>query len=661
LHKRFYKFILLGLLLSFPLAYGEDDLSLISLDFSGNNKKVEANDSSEIYHNKIKQLKVIEQSLNINREEKETKKYYLFNNENKKELIPNQHRESFLKQFNVESKPVVIENFLITKPVKKQRHVKIKQRLHSRPKARVSPQHWSYAHFTDLVRMGYITNTPIFFFLGGKTFSRGDLAKITKNMVESLIKGQRVPDQDSRLKIQQLLAEFEPELKEMKVELAFGYKQIHSIKDTYIKNKSKDNTNIWGLSGSSTFGYTDEYERHDTNWNNSVVLNINRKQTALNIGFTTNEVDFSETETGLREMQFGEKTLFSLDKYSLEDEREFMNKSKKMNTVFGFTPGASYAEGLTVGNMSLEGANFTVFEENNNAFDLLVGHTQGQNADKLMAIHYSEKVKDNFTYHIQTTGAVYDENSSSGSEGKSSDILLGIGTESFFNETQFRHESSFHRTRSSHYLIASRTYKDILEFSTEFRYYDGVSFEYNSPDVYAGISGGDDVFDRGFAFEGEWQVKDGISHIFNLDSTFNGPFGDLLYAYNELAFEANFANLNLSYEREWTDLGYNQISTFRLSRDWTTSIKSTFDWSRETVDEVGSESVRISNVADVIKDILSLSMSYSTRSSDSGTDVTKQFGLNWTQSVTHFFSLQLSLADPDATTNNLELNYLYKF
>jgi len=569
--------------------------------------------------------------------------------------------QSYLNQFIEGNKSTKITHHSIQEPTIRPRHILVKKKILSRPNSRVSPQHWTYKHFSDLVRAGYIQNIPLFFFKGGKTFNRGDLAKFTKEMVERLIKGEQIPDSQNRMKIKQLLAEFQPELKEMKAEVFFGYREVHSIKDAYIKNKMKKSSSNWGGSGSSTTGYTDEFEKENNNWNNSVVLNINHKKTIFNMGFTTNEVDLTQTDPGLRETKIGTSSIIGLDKYSIEDERSFMNKSAKISTVVGFTPGMSFSEGLTVGNMSLEGASFSIFRDEKDSFDLLLGHTQGQDADKLIAIHYSGKVMEKLTYHIQGVGALYDDNSAGGTAGKKDDTLYGFGMEFFLLKTALNYESVFHKTRSSHYFRGSRAFKDILELSGELRYYDGVSFDYNSPDVYAGISGGDDVFDNGFALEGDWQYKPNINYIFNLDTTFNGPLGNLIYFYNELAMTHELINTNISYEREWTDFGYNHISTLRLGRDWSSSFKTTLDWSRENVDIVGSDSVRISGVFDAIKDILSFSMSYSTRNSDSGSDVTKQLGLNWSKSLSHFFSLQMSLADPDASTNNVELNYLYKF
>jgi hypothetical protein len=569
--------------------------------------------------------------------------------------------ESYLSSLISEETPVSIDEFEIIKPIKLPRHIVVKEKILARPNARVSPQHWVYKHFADLVKAGHIRNVPVFFFMGGKTFNRGELSTYLKDMVESIIKGDRVPAPDNRVKIQQLLAEFSPELKKMKTDVYLGYKEIHSIKDAYLKKKMKKSENQWAVSGSSTTGYTDEYEKHNTNWNNTFVLNINKKKTLFNMGLTTNQVNREETPAGLREVEVGSSSLLTLDKYSLEDERAFFNQPHKVTSVLGFTPGASFSEGLTVGNMSLEGASFNVASSETDAFDLLLGHTQGQDADKLLAIHYSEKVKENMVLHGQVTGALYDDNSTSGSAGKQDDLLMGIGVELMVMRAQVKHESVFHKTRSSHYVRATRVFAEKIELSSELRYYDGVDFEYNSLDVYAGISGGDEIVDRGFAIEGDWEIKPKLNYIFNFDTTFNGPFGDFIYFYQELAIQNNLANVNLSYEREWASLGYNHISTMRLSRDWIDSLKTTMDWSRENVDFVGSDSVRLSGVYDAIKDILSFSLSYSNRNSDTGSDITKQFGINWSQSLTHFFSLQMSVSDPDATGNNVELNYLYKF
>lgn len=544
---------------------------------------------------------------------------------------------------------------------KKEGRQRFSHKLKARPYAKMKPQHWVYDHFTILVQEGYLKSQPIFFFKGGKTFNREELTNLLKVCIEETTKGSRIPASHIKRIFQDLIREFKPELKQKKIELDFGYSQTHAIRESILKKRNEKKPNKVQLSGTSTTGYTHDYELRDSQFTNNTVFDISKNKTNFNLSITSNEVDFTETEPGIREMRVGAKVITAFDKYVLEDERTFWNEQLSLNSEFGFTSGASFSEGLTVGNMSLEGVNFSGVLNKDQYYDMTIGRTLSKDADKLMAMHFSDLIHEKFRYHIHGAGALYDDNSTSGSAGISDEVLFGFGVELSYKDYEIAHESVVQKTKFSHYLRAAKVFFEKLELNAELRFYDGVSFEYSSPDVYAGISGGDDVEDRGFALEGDYLIIEGLNYIFAFDSTFNGPSEDLMYYYQEFAIQKKIAEVNLSYEREWLDRAYNHISTFRVSKKWTESIKSTLDWSREKVEGVGSESVRVSNLYDAIPDILSFSSSYTNRYGDSGRDLSQQYGVNWTQSLNHFFSFQLNLSDPDATSNNFEINYLYKF
>lgn len=538
-----------------------------------------------------------------------------------------------------------------------------KRKAVARMSTYLPPQHWSYTSLSELVKYKLIHGVPIFHFQGGKTFKRGEIAKLIKKSIEDIKKGTSVPERHLLTHLITLSNEFAPELRKLKADVDLGYISLHKIKDASIKaEKLSRQHKGWNWSGSNTAGWVNEIENSVANWDDNLVLNAVKGNSKFNISITGRKENLTETSPGLREFDVGDQGIVGVDKYSLEMEKHFSDQKVQLYSILGFTGGSSFSEGLTVGNLNLEGGSLTGNYRDRREFDVVLGRTQGDLADELFAIHLKERYRENIVFHVQGVGALYHPESTSGARGLRNDHVLGLGAEITLRDYLFSMESSSQRGgNSAHYIKLNRTFLNKIDLNLEYRHYDGINFEFHSPDVYSGISGGDDVLDRGLGFESEYQLREDLLIVFNGDSSFDGVSGDFLYLYQELNYEKDKYSGSIAYEREWNENLYHHITTLRLGCDWAPTFKSSLDWSREYVDGAGSHSTRLAFVYDYLKDIISTTYSITNRHSDSGRDLTQQLGWNWNINMDHFMSIQSNFSVPDKSSNTIEASYLLKF
>lgn len=538
---------------------------------------------------------------------------------------------------------------------------KIEVTLMARPNLSVPPQHWSYKKLEELVKRGHIVGYPIFFFQGAKTYSRGEIADILKKVLQRIRREGDVPGPDDLYTIRQLVAEFEPELKKKKVKTDLGYTQIQKLRNKKLKKRLSKTGRRFTYNGSSTTGYVRELEAKTSAFNENLVFNASRDSAHFHISLSANEEDLSQVTPGVHEFALGDKFLASVDKYSLELDHKVRNGRYDLISILGYTGGSSFSQGLTIGNLNLEGANFSL-QDKKGQYDLVFGRTQGATPDQLIALHGQRKVKKNLLIHLQSVGALYHPESSTGSTGRSDDILLGIGAETSLRDIALLFEANSQKGGGyGSYLQASYQLGSRTELLGEIRHYENLNFDYNSPNVYAGVSGGDDNLDRGFSLEVNYNIRDDLIYTIQGDSSFNGSLGDLVYVYQEFAYDPEWISFSASYEREWTDNNFNHITSLRCSKKWTDTFKTSIDWSRDLIDGSGSDNARFSTSYDIIKDIVSVTANLTNKHSDSGRSLSQQFGLNWNKSAIHFLSMQLSLTTPDASRNSAEVNFLMKF
>lgn len=534
--------------------------------------------------------------------------------------------------------------------------------LIAKPHRLVPPQHWSYRQLSTLVREGHITGIPLFHFQGGKSFTRGDIARILKTLLKNIRKAERVPDPDTVTNIRWLIDEYEPELKALKVNTHFGFTEVEKIKSKNLKKKFNTTKKKRSyFSGSSTSAIAHNLNEKNSDLSQNIVINAKVRSAKFNLNASATEQDLAGTEAGVREFKTGDKFLTSVDKYSMELNHKINQRRYGMKSIFGFTGGSSFSQGLTIGNLNLEGANFAMSSASE-TYDLIGGRTQGTNPDEILAFHTQKKLKENLLVHIQAVGALYHPASNTGATGISGDSLLGMGVEGNYKGYAYLMEMNFKRSNgSAFYIQSSKSINDKLELVGELRHYNKLTFDYNSPNVYSGISGGDDSSDRGLGLELTYLINDEMTLVHSADTSFNGELGDFIYSYNEFDFSKDWGTVNLTYEREWVEARYNHITSFRFSYDFTEAFTSSVDWSREKIDGAGSDSTRLSLSYDALKDILSLTSTISNRHSSSGRNLSQQFGINWNRSASQFLSMQVTLGTPDSSNNSAELNFLVKF
>ena len=77
----------------------------------------------------------------------------------------------------------------------------------------VPPTHWSYREFHDLAGEGLVTRYPAFDFLGGRVFTRSELAVVTGDIVRLLNEKPELATAQRVERVKKLITEFEPEMK----------------------------------------------------------------------------------------------------------------------------------------------------------------------------------------------------------------------------------------------------------------------------------------------------------------------------------------------------------------------------------------------------------------------------------------------------------------
>ena len=535
------------------------------------------------------------------------------------------------------------------------------KKMLAQPAAVVPPQHWAYQQLFFLAQRGLITGQPLYNFLGGRTYTRGEVAQIIKAVLVQVNKGEEVLNPDNAHILQLLISEFQPELDALKVDTRLGYAELQKIKNKVLLKEREGTGRNYVVSGSSTTSYTRQLEEKNYDLKENLILNGRSRNSTLHLSLSGKDADFTQTEAGLREQRVGGKYLVGLDNYSLEMNNKLGKKRRDLKTILGFTGGSSYSQGVTVGNLNLEGANFSL-GGGKNIFDFVAGRTQGEDPDEVAAFHVGHKFNDNLTLHLQTVGAQYDPSGSTGAKGIQGNALGGIGLEGTHKETHWMLEMSMKSSEGSGYFLqVDRMLGKNLELNFLARQYDHFQFDYNSPIVYSGISGGDDSTDHGVGLNATYQVDEFISLTMTADSSFEATQGDLLYLMEEADYSKGPWGLSATYEREWVEERYNHITSLRVERKFTESLKAAIDWSRELVESAGSDNSRLSMTHDFIKDILSFTANVSNRNSSNGRNLSQQFSVNWNRNAFEFFSFQTTWSVPDSSKNSAELNFLMKF
>ncbi len=77
----------------------------------------------------------------------------------------------------------------------------------------VPPTHWSYREFHELAGEGLVTRYPAFDFLGGRVFTRSELAEVTGDIVRLLNEKPELATVQRVERVKKLIAEFETEMK----------------------------------------------------------------------------------------------------------------------------------------------------------------------------------------------------------------------------------------------------------------------------------------------------------------------------------------------------------------------------------------------------------------------------------------------------------------
>ncbi len=521
------------------------------------------------------------------------------------------------------------------------------------------PRHWAYGHLAKLAASGELPGQPAFFFKGGKTFKRGEIAVLLSDLVQSIKKSRRVPPPDALRLLRELVAEFNPEITALKGDGDLGFLAVRKVEDSSERARL-GRLDGFTAHGTYALGLNRQLEKKSSSWTQNMVVNAGRQGTRLNLSVTAEPLE-PGSSPGLREFAAGGEAIAKLDKYSLEVLRETKSQLQ-LSSLFGFAGGGSYNEGLTVGNLNIEGASVSGKQPESHEFDLGFGRTQSEPSDLVGSAHYAHFLSKDAKLHAQVLGSRFDDVNAA-TFGHASLGAFGLGFEGVFHDISILGESSLLSNGGSGlFLSASWVFTGNRALTLHGRRFDGLNNPYDSPPLYSGISGGDDVDDRGAGFELTLQPVKDITWTMRGDSAYNPAAGQLFYMANEAEAKKELGDLSLGYEREIAAQQQNYIFHTRVGRAWLRKLlKTSMDWSRDRVDGAGSTTTRLTAAHDLLPAVLSLSASLTYKDTASLNSLSQQYGVNWNIRAAQFLSLQAGFNSPDAKNNKVDLNYLLKF
>lgn len=528
----------------------------------------------------------------------------------------------------------------------------------------IPPQHWVYRELHILADAGVLKGIPSFYFQGGRTYLRGEMATLLSDQIVLIKKEQRLPAPDDLRRLRRVVEEFEPEIVEQRGDADIGFLAVYKIRENLSRAGLRDGDDNFHLHGSNTLGYGWDLEKKNTDFSQNMTLQASRRHLQAHLAFSTAVEDFTQTSPAQRELAVGDQFLVGIDKYSLQWSDKDDARDLEQEHIFGFTSGSSYGQGLTIGNLNLEGVDLNWGQSRERRkFSVIIGRSQSEPSDIVSALHLSSGLRQlPVVWQLQLIHADYDPVNAT-TLNRSDDTLLGLGLEAEWAGFNWQWESSQKSQRgNAHVLKAARIWQEKYALTLFSRYYNEMVFDYNSPSLYQGISGGDEVEDRGVGLEFNAAFSKSFSWLLVSDSSSTDTGGDIRYVSNEWAYKNDKLKASVGYEREWVEFGFNHVTSLRVSREWLERrLKTTVDWTRDLIDRSGSDNTRLTVVSDFLPGVLSLTSSVSNKESTSGRSLSQQHGLSWNLSPRQFISLQAGFTVPDSSSNSFDASYRLKF
>lgn len=533
-------------------------------------------------------------------------------------------------------------------------------RSRARPEVVVPPQHWSYPLLARLAEKGLFAGRPVFFFRGGRSFTRYEIAVLLSGLWTDIKKKGTIPDERDLALIRRLAEEYRPEIELAEGNWDFSYTAMRRIEDAGKMERMAAKKAYFTVHGAGSLGARRELEKKVSSWDESLSLSAERKNRRFDLSMSGTNDGLDRTSPAMREFDVANEARISLDRYSYEI-RDRPLGAATLSSVMGFTGGGTYDKGLTAANLNVEGLGITGRTSDENLLECTFGRTQVEPSDILGAFHYQMPFSRS-VLHVQAIFCDYDPLNVKAS-GRDGDVVGGLGLDSTIKSVDLSAEAALMREGgSAAHLDLSRDLGRSSRLGLFVRSYRRMDFSYNSPPLYTGISGGDDVNDLGGGMELRKDLPRFLSWTLRLDESHRERQGRFFAAANELEWRKEAISWSASHETEWALGMRNEIIGFRCSRAFLERrLKASADWSGEWIEKSRSRTSRVSMNYDLIAGVLSASGSLSFRDLMSGYSRSMQLGMAWNVTATSSLSVLGSFSSPDPASNNVGASYVLRF
>lgn len=375
--------------------------------------------------------------------------------------------------------------------------------------ANVPPRHWVYRVLADLAGHGLVERYPAFAFSGGRVFSRGDLARITGRLLDLARRRGNLPAADLQ-QIGRLAREFAAELDALGLD--------SSLPAAPEATKPADTTSApavptpprFGVTGSNTFRVSSEEGDGNDKWSNRIDLEIRMDRVQVRLqGQAENRPieDQAVREAGDASFALGgQDASFDLtDRYVKVD----LDPAPGVDTVLqvGTVDNVSMAHGLVLGATDVHtGARMESKLWDRAEFVVLYGETPPDREDltaSRLVVRPAPALEIGASFlRVEDDRKTGPSGARQGRIAAGGDLSLAAGPVELSAEAA-RTESHTGAPGGEGYY-GELTFNWFRGFDLEgaYRNYRQFGFDFNNAPIYAGVSGGDDTDEHGWALTG---------------------------------------------------------------------------------------------------------------------------------------------------------------
>ena len=429
--------------------------------------------------------------------------------------------------------------------------------LQDRPEQQVPPGHWAYKAFHQLATEGVTLKYPAFDFLGGRVFTRGEMADLTGEVLRALAEKKELATAARVELARKLLAEFEAEMK------AAGL-PTEVPEPTQPVEPAKPPPKRLRVFGSDVHTATITEGNGNDTYTRTLDMNLEGDWFAAKLAgsMDTKSNDGVDRHTG---------DLFVGDRLSWQASERYFEAFGQAGLSWlqgrarvGDMRNTTLASGVMIGASDIDGFRGSLRAQGAYELLALTGHAGG--GTDVRAVRASASFFGNSLVAGLNAARI-----EAGDDARSGDLA---GASLFYTDKYADVIAEFADDLdhgSGLFLRGIFYYHHNLQFQADLRNYHHLLIDENSPPIYAGISGGQDEDDRGLLLRSVYSPMSQLSFTGKLERAERHDGTDLrldLFAEGR-ARPWKGGEGSLSFERESVDdtnaintlfnLGFNQL------------------------------------------------------------------------------------------------------